>query len=186
MAMRFEESRKDKKRRRWKPARPSKKPELHLPPHGRPDGSRWADPDWFVATDRELIKLHERYNHGDNRAVLEAIDILSAVFPDWLRQAYFVAWGRYRRYEVDTLDQAFGVERPKGQHIEDAQKREELRKLILFRVYFLHYRENKPIDAGTFAQVADELGVSTGLVTQIFGSAESDELREILRNLRIS
>src|SRR5262249_35006551 len=181
IAMRSEESGKGKKRRRWKPAQPSKKPELLLPPH-----EGWVDRDWFAAADRELVKLHERYNHGDNRAVLEAIDILSAAFPDWLRQAYFVAWGRYCRYEVDTLDQAFGVERPKGQHIEDARKREELRKPILFRVYYLHYCENKPLDAGTFAQVADELGVSTGLVTQIFGSAESDELREILRNLRIS
>jgi hypothetical protein len=176
------------KRRRWKARRPNPKPEVILPP------SLWSalglpiDRRWFAAADQVLVELHRRYDDGDRSALLDAIDVLSGFFvPAWVREGFHEAWTQYRQYKVATLDQAFGVARPEGQHLKKARKRELLRWQIMFRVYHLHKQgDGAPLDNELFAAVGRELRTSGGQVAKIFGEPESDELRELLRNLRIS
>jgi len=173
------------KRRRWAMARHTSSSEVILPPYMRSSLGWPVDPRWFAAADRKLVQCHERYDGGDNGAVLDAIEILTVFFPPWLREAYILAWTAYRQYAVDTLDQAFRVERLKGKHLDRARTREALRWQIMFRVYCLH-GQGAPLDDSTFTAVADELDIGLSTVRRIFSEAESDELRELLRNQPIS
>jgi hypothetical protein len=176
------------KRRRWAIRRHSRPPELILPPQLRTalGLKEPVDPRWFAAADRELVEYHKRYDAGDKSAVLDAIEIMSCFFPPWLREAYMSARMAHLRHAVATLDEAFGVERPRGKHLTGAREREMLRGLIMFRVYCLHRQEGAPLDDTTFARVADELGTSTTTIRRIFSEPESDEPRELLRNLPFS
>jgi hypothetical protein len=175
------------KQRRWKAVRSRNPVEVILPPHIRSAMGERSDPRWSVAADQALVQCHERYDRGDKRAVLDAIEILSAFFPPWLREAYVAAWTAHRQYTVETLDQAFGIVRPKGLHLERARKREQLRWQIVLRVYCRHKQgEGAPLDNELFAVVGRELGISGGQAAKIFGEPESDELRELIRNLPVS
>jgi hypothetical protein len=173
------------KRRRWASVRPSRPPELILPPQLRTalGLKEPIDPRWFAAADRELARCRKRCEEGDQRAVWDAIDIFATIFfPPWVATPYIE--GRTRNPEV--FNQALGIEYPKGKHRDRAQRREELRPLILFRIYYLHATENAAFDRTTFDRVGDELGISGGEAEKIFGEPESDGLRGILRNLQIS
>jgi hypothetical protein len=174
------------KRRRWRTARPNPPPELILPPVLRAAlGLKPAHRHWFVATDRALAALHRRHDAGDRSALLDAIEVLSHNFPVWVRDGFLAAWWRYCRYDVATLDEAFGVERRKGQHLAPAQKRELLRPQVILEVYCRHAK-GEPLDQGTFDRVGDELNISGSEVAKIFSEPESDGLRELVRNLQIS
>jgi hypothetical protein len=174
------------KRRRWAPIRQhNTPPELNLPPHPRSSGAWFVDPHWFKAADRELVRCHERFDRGDRTAVLDALLILAATFPAWLRGATISALMAYRQYTAKTLDEAFGVKRLKGQHHESARNREVLRPQIIFDVYCLHAK-GAPLDQAIFEEVGRNLGISGGEASKIFSEPESDELRELVRNLQIS
>lgn len=173
------------KRRRWRTSRPKPPPELILPPHLRSALGLSFDRGWFDAADRALMWCHKRYDGGDRSALLDAIDVLSVFFPAWVREGFAKAWAQYRQHNVKTLDQAFGIKRPKGQHLKAARAREVLRPQIVFSVYCLHAK-GAPLDQGIFEQVGRELGISGGEVSRIFSEPESDGLRELVRNLQIS
>jgi hypothetical protein len=175
-----------KKRKSWRSNKPAQPPDLILPPDIRAALGWPPDPRWLRAADRESKKCRERFERGDKLAPFDAIALWSIFFPAWAKDAFFKAWFAYRSYEAVTLDQAFGVERPKGQHIKKAREREVLRWQILFRVYDLHHRKNAPLDAVTFASVGDELGIAGSTVAKIFGEPASDELRELVRTLHFS
>jgi hypothetical protein len=171
------------KRRRWKTEKPATPPQLVLPQHLRAALGWPVDPDWPAAANRALELCHERYDHGDKGALLDAVEILlNGGSPPWVREAFAAAWSNYRQYEAVTLDEAFGVERPKGSHPKRARERETLRPQIMLRVYELH-RQGAPLDLRTFAQVGEELGIDAKTVARIFGEPESDALRELLRKL---
>jgi hypothetical protein len=174
-----------KKQKRWKPNKPAKPPKLALPPDIRSALGLPPDPSWLRAANRQSKEYRERFGHGDKSALFDAIGLWSAFFPAWAKEAFLSGWFAYRSYEVETLDQAFGITRRKGQHTKQAREREVLRWQILFRVYEL-YRTGKRLDGETFATVGDELGIAGSTVAKIFGEPESDELRELLRNLQIS
>jgi hypothetical protein len=144
------------------------------------------DRGWFDAANQDLVKLYKRYDAGDRSALLDAIYLLSgAFFPAWVREGFTEAWAQYRQYNVQTLDQAFGIKRPKGQHLEAARKRELLRPLIVGEVYYRHAK-GAPLDQGTFEAVGRALGISGGEVGKIFSEPESDDLRDIVRSLPFS
>jgi hypothetical protein len=166
------------KKRRWKSHSTGERPELILPP----------DPRFFRATDLLLKRYHESFDRGDKLALLEAIDLCgrAGLLPLWVGNAFAAALSAYRRYQAPTLDQAFGVERPTGEHFEKRRERERLREWILLRVYSLHYQEAAPFDMGTFARVAKEIKKSPSYVLDIFSEPESDALREPLRNVTVS
>lgn len=173
------------KRRRWKPIRSNPPPELILPPYLRSALGLTLDQGWFEAADRALMWCHKRYDAGDRSALLDAVEVLGSFFPAWVREGFVEAWTRYRQYDVQTLDQAFGIKRSKGLHLDKARDRELLRPQIVFGVYCLHAK-GVPLDQGLFERVGRELRISTGQVAEIFGEPASDGLRELARNLQIS
>jgi len=173
------------KRRRWKPIRANPPPEWIFPPYMRSALGGPIDPNWFKVIDRELVRCHERFDRGDKTAVLDALLVIAATFPAWLREATSSALLAYLHYTVKTLDEAFEVERPKGQHFKDARKREVLRPQIILNVY-CRYAKGEPLDQGMFDRVGDDLNISGSEAAKIFSEPASDELRELARNLRIS
>jgi hypothetical protein len=187
MARETKQDGKSGKRRRWKTRRPNPPPELILPPQLRSalGLSPAFDRRYFDAVDRELMKLHKRYDDGDRSALLDAIYMLGVFFPAWVREGFVEALAQYQQYNVKTLDEAFGVKRLKGQHLKAARKRELLRPQIIFEVYCRHAK-GAPLDQGTFEAVGRDLGISGGEATKIFSEPKSDNLRDIVRTLQIS
>src|SRR5262249_39191922 len=142
---------------------------------------------WLDVSNQALGCHRKRHEAGERGALWDAIDILATIFfPAWVQDGY----SEFRTYchlrNLEALLQALGLERLKGKHHDRAQRREELRQEIVFRVYQLHATEDAPFDRETFVKVGDELGISGGEVEKIFGEPASKALREILRNLRIS
>jgi hypothetical protein len=177
------------KRRRWAPIRQhTRPPEWILPPQfWSALGATFVDERWCEAAAQALARLKARHDAGDGRALFEALDLNTSIMVPWIAEAYAKGWGRYLRHEAKTLDEAFGVERPKGQHFEAARKRERLRPQIILGVYALHANgKGMPLDGAIFETIGREAGISGREASEIFGEPESDELRELARNLRIS
>src|SRR5262249_36768934 len=171
-----------------KPRRSNPPPELILPPQVRSalGLSPAFDRRYFDWVDQELVRLHKRYDDGDRSALLDAIYVLGVILPAWVREGFAEAWWtRYCQYKVKTLDEAFGIKRPQGQHLKAARKRELLRPQIIFEVYRRHGKGAAP-DQQTFAAVGRDVGISGGEASKIFSEPESDELRELVRNWGIS
>jgi hypothetical protein len=78
----------------------------------------------FLKTMRtvRLNGLKQRYALGDKTALIDTLkmytDIDRTEMPDWVASAVFQALYKWRECEVLTLDEAFGVTRPKGFRLE--------------------------------------------------------------------
>lgn len=101
----------------------------------RPHGGNYMAPllQW-QAWHEDLPRLHLRHQQGDQRALLQAVDICGfrgLPMPPWCRRDYSQAWSKARSYEVRTLDEAFGYE-VKGTNL--ARARERYRKADLVAI----------------------------------------------------
>jgi hypothetical protein len=79
--------------------------------------------DWFLyGHDRaaqpiiclHLEQLRRQYEHGDRKALLEALDVCCRGYwcpPPWAMSGYVNALEAWRSYKMPTLDAAFGVVR---------------------------------------------------------------------------
>jgi hypothetical protein len=171
------------KRQRWTKVQHETKPVLLLPPT---EAGAPVLPAWRAAADQQLVECRQRYNAGDKYAILDALYIRVHDFPEqWLRDAVMNALDAHYQYAAETLDQAFGIKRPKGKGFAAARRDALLREPILFRVYELH-RQGMPLDGRLFAEVGSELGISGIKVRRIFSELRSKELREMLRRQPIS
>src|SRR5262249_12611345 len=129
-----------------------------------------------------------RHRRGDGTAVLLAIELCAVSHvapPNWAAEAFFHALSDWLAYRAATLDAAFGVDRS-GEHIEQSREREALRTAIMLRIAQLHQQGNKPIDAGMFALIGNEVGKSASYVSKVYYDRASAGWRKILRKLRVS
>jgi hypothetical protein len=82
----------------------------------------------MLATARtaKLNVLKRRYISGDKTALIDTlkmyIDNDRTELPNWVASAVFKALNQWRDCEVKTLDEAFGVERPKNFDLEAARR----------------------------------------------------------------
>ena len=59
----------------------------------------------------------QKYEGGDGAALLKAIEycgMYRLVMPDWIVTNFATSFHSWDRFECKTLDDAFGVARPKG------------------------------------------------------------------------
>ncbi|WP_242163382.1 hypothetical protein [Lysobacter sp. M15] len=123
-----------------------------------------------------LDRLRDRVERGDGDAVLEAMSLaatLRLVMPVWLASAVTGAVAAYRNHDVKTLDDAFGVQRQKGQQLPAAQSEGQNALYVIAEVLRLHAL-GKPIDAGTFEEAGATCGVGKTTAEKWFYKHKND------------
>jgi hypothetical protein len=89
-----------------------------------------------------------------------------------------------RPFRAGTLDEAFGVTRPKGKHTGKRATRERLRPRVVLCVLKLH--EEMPLDEALFERVGAKLEISGSLARTIYYEPATGPWRKLLRNFEIS
>lgn len=103
----------------------------------------------------------EAGNYTDGDAVLEAVmtaAMLGLPMPRWLAGRVAHAISAYQNYDVKTLDEAFGVMRPKGKRLDAEQSERQNAIYVIAEVLRLH-ASGQPIDAGLFELAGASCGV---------------------------
>jgi len=159
-----------------------KRRRLSPEPQARPDLIFARQPEALPLVLRQLQDYHRRYQGGDRAALLLALDLFLECFnaPKWIANGFFDAMSDWLAYRAATLDEAFGVQRT-GEHIDQHREREALRPLIMLRLAELQQQENAPIDSGTFARVANEIGKSTSYVSGVYYERASSGWRKLAK-----
>ncbi|GHA74954.1 hypothetical protein [Cognatilysobacter bugurensis] len=117
-----------------------------------------------------LEALEQRFASGDKRAVLTAVRICAAnndLLPQWAAEAFVKAYESVRLHKVASWDDAFGRPHPKGTHLASMRKRRELRGRV-FTAVNAASRDGRPIDAGLFEDVGEQLGIGKTLASELF------------------
>ena len=121
-------------------------------------------------TDVAIKECRKRFEAGEVKALLDALDYCArsgSSMPVWLAEAFCACYGKWLRYDVKTLDQAFGVER-KGERISDRKFRESLKAPVALEVSRLHRQEKRPIDEALFELVGEKFKIPTGTARDIY------------------
>jgi hypothetical protein len=123
-----------------------------------------------MLTDLAIEDCRKRFEAGEAKALLDAIDFCArsgSVMPLWLVEAFCARYDKWSRYDVKTLDQAFGVER-KGERISDRKLRESLKPRVALEVSRLHREKKRPIDEALFEQVGAKFDIPMGTARDIY------------------
>lgn len=103
----------------------------------------------------------EAGNFTDGDALLEALITAASLglpMPQWLAGRVAQAVSSYRNYEVKTLDEAFGVQRPKGKRL-DAEQSERQNALYVVAETLRLHAEGEPISANLFEMAGASCGI---------------------------
>ena len=125
-------------------------------------------------------KLRPRFEGGDNRALLEAVDICARAripMAAWVAEAFSSRFAAWRRFDIRTLDDAFQVSRRKNTRLDDRARQEQLKWDVLNRVCALR-KEGHPLDVELFETVGSEFGMSGSWANKIYYQGENREDRE--------
>lgn len=116
---------------------------------------------WSVL--HHLDRLEERYDRGDKRSVLRAVQQCAdhqLTMPEWVAEAVSGAIHKMEQYEVQSWDEAFGDTNPKGAHLEKARERQKLKFVVAQRMREIILCERETaIDDALFERVAAEMGI---------------------------
>jgi hypothetical protein len=132
----------------------------------------------FRAHLREYRRLYAE--EGDPRALLLAVDLClrtGGKVPADLATAFCDRLDEWFRDQVRTLDESFGVERPRGQHFDDLKKRSRDRMRVLRCALRLRETENLPVGGELFAAVAEKLGLPEDYVRERWYDKKIRDLR---------
>jgi hypothetical protein len=118
-----------------------------------------------------LDKHHERFLAGESVALLDALEVCATFRvppPQWAADEFVIRFLSWADFSVQTLDEAFGVTRPKGMHLKARRHRESLRFNIL-REVARRRGLKQPVDEALFEAVAEAVGgVSTQAIRKIY------------------
>lgn len=123
-----------------------------------------------------LDRLRIDVESGSGEALLEAISLAATLhlpMPTWLAGATTSAIASYRNWNARTLDEAFGVQRPKGQR-QDAVLSENANALYVIAEVFRLRAQGEPIDAGTFEKAGRTCGVEKTTAEKWFYKHKKD------------
>jgi hypothetical protein len=153
---------------------------------GKLAGSEASDTASLSATIEDAILkcLEERVTGGDAHALLVAVDHYIRTgrrVPLVFAQPFLDRIDEWFRNQAETLDEAFKVQRPKGQHFDELKKRFGLRPSILLRVLHIQRAEKLPIGDEIFDKVGRQLGETARYVRDIWYDKESKLMRAYLR-----
>jgi len=175
----FKEARVVAKRKRSRPPRQS-------PPPPSRSILIFPSSETMPALWRELESCQRRYARGDHAALLEALWAWLTWCqgpPDWMVKGYHAAMMKFARGEALTLDAAFGIKRPSGEHSKDQHERQVLRPFIVFGVEELRQRK-VPLKVA-FDRVGADIGHGGGYVKDVYYESASSDMRKYLQAFRL-
>ncbi|MDO9104816.1 MAG: hypothetical protein Q7U57_07625 [Methylovulum sp.] len=108
-----------------------------------------------------LEKLIARYDQGEKEALLHIINhcIWAKIdVPERFADAFGEAVFKWQKAEVPSLDKAFDVERPKGEHINARKKKLRLMRRVHLAVETLH-KEGRPINKILYQEVGEQFHI---------------------------
>jgi len=126
--------------------------------------------------------LKQRYDDGDNTALLSAIyhcALMRASLPEWVQLAFLQAYESATAYDVKSWDEAFGAPHPRGTHLGKEKKHARLRLLIWECVRKLK-ASGYAIDKGLFERIGKELDIKPGTAQAIYYKKENQEFYALL------
>ena len=189
----FREARVMGHRKRSRSPRQSPPPSQQPPSQQPPSAKRpkrpvfiFPSPETLPALWRDLESCQRRYEQGDHAALLEALWAWLTWCqgpPDWIVRGYHAAMMKFAKGEAPTLDAAFGVHRPPGEHEPDRRERQMLRQLIMFGVEEL--RQQKVPLKVAFDRIGADIRHGGGYVKDVYYESASSDMREYLQAFRV-
>lgn len=114
-----------------------------------------------VTPESILEQFRRTVEDGDANAVLDAVSTAATLhlpMPPWLSTVVTGAIADYKNHDTKTLDEAFGLQRPKGQRQDAVQS--ELRNALYVIAEVLRLHANgQPVDG----QIFEEAGATCGV-----------------------
>jgi hypothetical protein len=137
-----------------------------------------VDKELEVIFTADINDLEVNYFRGDKWLLLEAVrrcGQYGIAWPCWVREAYEAALVRYQDGKARTLDEAFGIERKKGQrmHALATRTRKDYTLISLQTRLYDFVEECRKTGAilseeGAFADAAEKFQISPALVRTIY------------------
>lgn len=114
----------------------------------------------FVAM-RDNARREERYNHGDDFALMEAIYSCSChglKMPEWVAAGFRRGYQKILACNADSLDAVFGRPYPPGKHLNSLKKKRNIRFAVWNKVHeILKTEPGTAIDRRLFKRVGKEV-----------------------------
>lgn len=123
-------------------------------------------------TEAFLQAYRQEYESGNSYALLRAVTTCAragVAIPEWAAEAFLHATNRWFRMETRTLDEALGVEWPKGKHFERARRNGNLAYAVSHRCKEL-INAGRAIDNSMFGEVGAEFGIGKTLAQRFYYS----------------
>lgn len=126
--------------------------------------------------DQEILDLintefKTRYENGEKGALVTALNLCTCLednpMPLWVAESVSEALQNWERFEAETLDEAFNVEKPKHFRMDTVKKRIRLKGQIQALV-FKAKRNGESINEELFIEIAKQVGSNKTNVQDIY------------------
>jgi hypothetical protein len=130
-------------------------------------------PNWYAI--RELEALKDKFNSGENSALLDAIFICARgiiPLPDWVADNYVERYKKILKFEVRTLDDAFGSPLDKGANLNALNKKKNI-ALNIWSSVLIAAESGTAIDDELFEEVGKKYNVGKTLAKEYYGELKA-------------
>ncbi len=117
-----------------------------------------------------LEDYRRRFEAGNGAALLSAIAFCGQQhipMPRWLVETFYSRWSSWNRFQSRTLDEAFGVESPKGWRFGAQRRYSHLEPFV--HCYILEEKKKgRAVDESLFEDVGQRFNIAKTLVSEYY------------------
>jgi hypothetical protein len=117
-----------------------------------------------------INSLEAQYLEGDAEALLTALSLCTCLedspMPYWVADAVNQALTNYQKFEIKTLDEAFGITR-KGVQMEKKRRKPDEENAVAGEAFRLK-RHGTPISDELFEIIGEKLNMSASKVSRLY------------------
>ena len=126
-------------------------------------------------TARLIEERRKQFEAGDAAALLDAVDLCArsgTAMPLWVVEAFCERYLDWRLLRAKTLDDAFGVKRPKNMRFHDQARRERLKARVALEVLRLRKEEKLPFGDYLFERAGAACKIPAGMARDVYYDSE--------------
>ncbi|MBT3205594.1 MAG: hypothetical protein HOB14_00315 [Gammaproteobacteria bacterium] len=143
--------------------------------------------DWVVFHKNLLEQKYQNYQNGEKFALLEAVEICSLgdiKIPEWAANGYVDAIHKLKQFQVESLDDAFGYQRPKNRHLHNHQRNKRIKLPVFMACIKAKLEHDAPLTRKTrsknaFEYAGEQFNISAGLANKLYS-----EINQLLPELK--
>lgn len=123
----------------------------------------------------ELDDLRKKFENGHRAALISAMcwcAMQQIAMPEWVAAAFLRATREWYGCRVRSLDEAFGVQLPKGTQLAALRKKRDLQHGVHADISSLH-KAGRPINKTLFREVGARYGIGATLCEEYYRSAHA-------------